>query len=234
MRSRFLTHVILFAIGIVTLGDRGEVRAQPGPLQTISIPVAAGTESIPSYTPVAMSYYPYYNGVLNDSVKYILGTQLVAGSSTTADRIMDAASGSYAYRNAAGQWSGSLTQLVNRRAFLIVNRHTARTITFEGYPADSVTYISPMPSGEIRYAGPRMLSDHRLDSVGFVYSGIHQSQDMRHGGDLVIDLSTRQIARLDSTLGWIGTLSHLRVGHAVMIQTNHIATFDWTYWPGRR
>ena len=55
---------------------------------------------------------------------------------------------------------------------------------------------------------------------------------MRQGGDLVIDMFTRQIARRDST-GWVGTLTHLRVGHPVIIQVNNLNTFDWMYNPNQ-
>jgi len=160
--------------------------------------------------------------------------QLTPGSVQTADRIIDlTGGGTYAYRDTSGHWAGFLLTMQNGRAFMIANRHTARTITVQGYPADSVTYILPMPTGSIRCIAARMASDHPVSAIGLSWSGFHWSQNMRQGGDLVIDLSSRQIARRDSTSGWIGTLSTVRVGQPIMIQVNYPATFDWTYNPTR-
>jgi hypothetical protein len=225
----------LFLFGLLTLClSGGPVQAQPGPLSTLEIPLTGGDLSLPRYTPVAYSYFPYYNGQPNDSLKYILGDQLIGGTATTADRFIDpTAGGAYAYRTEAGVWSGSLQKLLHDHAFVVQNRHAARTLVLSGFAADSVTYISPMPNGSFRCAATRMLRDHPIDSVGFIYSGFHQTETLRRGGDIIIDLSTRQIVRRDSTAGWIGTLHELHVGHPILVQVNNPWTFDWTYYPNR-
>ena len=133
--------------------------AQPGPLQSYDVPIAAGTLAVPCFTPVALSYYPYHNGVRTDSTKHVFGTQLVQGTAATADRVLDVSSGgTYAYRNAAGDWTGTLSLLNYGRALLISNRHEARAISIEGYPADFITYIFPMPTGAYRCASARVAS----------------------------------------------------------------------------
>jgi hypothetical protein len=226
---------VIYVLGIVMAGllaATADVRAQPGPLEQIQVTIPSGDLTNPSYTPFAMSYYPFHEGVANDSICYIFEDQLVSGTSSEADRLLNVNTGTYAYRNTSGEWSGSLTRMQNGHAFYLINRHEARTIMLEGFPADSFTYISPMPNGTFRLAAPRMLTDHPIDSVGFVYSGFHSSENMREGGDIVIDMVTRQITRLDNTDGWIGTMTHLRVGQPIIVQVNHPLTFDWTYFPG--
>jgi hypothetical protein len=166
-------------------------------------------------------------------VKHILSTQLVAGSLTTADRVIDANAGGIAYRNVSGVWSGGMSLLRSKRAFFILNRHEERAITITGFPHDSMTYISPCPAGTFRLAGPRMLRTHEIDSVGLIQYGFHKSASMLSGGDIILDLRTGQLARCDSAAGWIGTLDSLYIGQPVLIQTNHLNTFDWTYHPGR-
>jgi hypothetical protein len=204
---------------------------QPGPLQPLDVLVAGGTETLAQYTPLAMSYYPYHNGVQNDTLKYVLGDQLTAGTVQTADRILDVtAGGAYAYRDQSGNWQGPLLTFHYGHALMFANHHEARTITLMGYPADSITYIFPMPTGSIRFAAPRMAYDHRIDSVGLCWSDFHKSGNMRQGGDLVIDMVTGQIARRDSS-GWVGTMTHMRVAQPVIIQVNNLSTFDWMYNP---
>ncbi len=205
---------------------------QPGPLDTIVFTIPAGTIGVPTYYPFAVSYYPFHNGLPTDSVQHILGTQLVGGTTTTADRVIDITFGGFAYRDASGNWQGSLSLLRNKRAFMIMNRHEERQITLVGCPADTITYISPMPNGSWRTAGPRMLRTHSIDSVGLITFGFHKSQSMKSGGDLILDMVTRKIARCDSTNDWIGTMQYLEPGHPVIIQVNHPLTFDWTYGPG--
>lgn len=228
----FRVFFILGMVGLRLLVFWADTQAQPGPLEQIQVSIPGGVEANPSYTPFAMSYYPFHEGVANDSIHYILEDQLVSGTSSEADRVLNANTGAYAYRNTSGEWSGSMTRMLNGHTFYLINRHEARTIMLEGFPADSITYISPMPNGSFRLAAPRMLTDHPIDSVGFVYSGYHSSDNMRDGGDIVIDMVTRQIARLDNTDGWIGTMTHLRVGQPIIVQVNHPLTFDWTYFPG--
>ncbi|MBI5060629.1 hypothetical protein HZB60_12720 [candidate division KSB1 bacterium] len=208
------------------------VQAQPGPLQNYDFTIAAGTTGAPTYTPFAVSYHPYQNGSPTDSVKHILTTQLVEGTSATADRVIDVTAGGYAYRS-GGVWNGTLNLLRNKRAFMILNRHEQREIVLTGYPVDSVTYISPMPEGEWRAIGPRMAGNKPVEAVGLITYGFHKTQNMRAGGDLIIDMVTRKIARCDSTDGWIGPLDSLYVGHPLIIQTVFPATFDWTYAPGQ-
>ncbi len=231
--SDSLSCLLVWSMWITLLAANG-LYAQPGPLSTIQIPLAGGDTTLPRLTPLAYSYYPYYNGQPNDSLKYILGNQLIGGTASTADRIIDVtAAGAYAYRTAAGAWTGTLQRMYHDHAFFILNRHTARTLVLEGLAADSVAYIAPMPNGSFRCAATRMLRDHPIDSVGFTYSGFHSTETLRRGGDIVIDIRTRQIARRDSSDRWIGTLPELRVGHPVLIQVNNLWTFDWTYYPNR-
>jgi hypothetical protein len=231
---RHFLQVCLYLIGLAAALCASRLQAQPGPLSVIEIPLAAGTITVPCYTPVAYSYYPYFNNLPNDSLKYVFGTQLFSGTASTADRLIDVtAAGAYAYRNETGVWTGTLQRLYHDHAFMVLNRHEARTLSLTGYAADSVTYIMPMPNGAIRTAATRMLRNHPIDSVGFTYSGFHWTGSMRRGGDLVIDLTTRQIARRDSTDGWIGTLDELRIGHPILVQVNNPWTFDWTYYPNR-
>jgi hypothetical protein len=230
MRMRHSKLALICALaGVLTVSRI--VIAQPGPIADYTFPITGGTLSAPAYTPFSLPYYPYHNGVQVDSVKYILTTQLVEGTSSTADRVIDASTGGYAYRQ-SGVWTGTMALLRNKRAFLILNRHGLRTITVSGYPVDSVTYISPMPAGDWRTAGPRMATNHAIGEVGLVTYGFHKSQNMRAGGDLIIDMVTRKIARCDSS-GWVGRLDSLVLGHPVIIQTIHPATFDWTYAPGQ-
>ncbi|HEY3296751.1 MAG TPA: hypothetical protein VGL38_15070 [bacterium] len=208
--------------------------AQPGPLQSYDVQIQAGNLTVPRYTPFAMSYYPYYNGQRNDSVTYSIGNQITSGGVATADRIIDVTvGGTYAYRDTTGRWAGFLVSLRNGRGFLYMNRHEARTVTLEGFPFDTVTYILPMPRENTRIVAARMNGNHPINRVGLTASGFHWSQNMRQGGDIILDLTTRQIARRDSTSGWIGTLDSMRVGHPVLIQVNYPATFDWTYNPTR-
>jgi hypothetical protein len=219
---------LLLAAGVIP------ATAQPGPLQTINIPIQPGTLALMRYTPFALSYYPYYNGVRNDSVARVVGNQITAGTAQTADRIIDVTGvGVYAYRDTSGHWQGTLQTLYNGRAFLYANHHGSRTLALQGYPADSITYIFPMPTGSIRFAAARMALDHPISGIGLSWSGFHWSQNMRQGGDLVIDLVSRQIARRDSTDGWIGTMTTAHVGQPFLIQVNNPSTFDWTYNPTR-
>ena len=169
---------------LAVFGGSGALRAQPGPLSTIEIPLAAGDSALPCYTPFAYSYYPYYNGQPNDSVKYIFAEQLVSGTASTADRLIDVtAAGAYTYRNTSGTWTGSLQKMLHDHAFIVQNRHAARTLVLAGFAADSFTYISPMPNGSFRCAATRMLCAHPIDSVGFVTSGFHSTETLRRGGD---------------------------------------------------
>lgn len=224
---------ILGTIIIGLLFIFNELIAQPGPLDSYTFEISAGTVGLPTYTAFSVPFYPYDGNVQKDSVGFILGTQLTLGSLATADRVLDVTAGGYAYRNASGQWTGTMNLLRNKRAFYIANRHESREITVTGFPLDTITYISPMPSGTVRTAGPRQLMTHEIDSVGLIFYGFHKSQTMRLGGDIIIDLVTGHIARCDSAAGWIGSLDSLYLGHPVMIQVNHSATFDWTYHPGR-
>lgn len=222
--SRFsICVIVLCGVALIATG-------QPGPLQTITVNVEAGSLSITRYTPFVPSYYAYYNSVRNDSISHILTDQLTPGTLQTADRVIDVTGGgTYAYRDASGNWVGLLHVLRYGRAFMYANRHEARTITMEGFPADSVTYVFPMPTGDIRFTAPRMAADHPIGAVGLSWSGFHWSQNMRQGGDIVVDLVTRQLARRDSTDGWIGTMSTMQLGHPILIQVNNPGTFDWTY-----
>ena len=222
---------IVSAVCLLIWSGAPSAICQPGPVQSYDIYLEAGTDSLARYIPLAMSYYPFHNGLQNDTLKYVLGDQLISGPVQTADRILDvSAGGAYAYRTGTGDWSGSLATFHYGHAFLIANHHAARTITLTGYPTDSITYIFPMPTGSIRFAAPRVAFDHRIDSVGLCWSDFHKSGNMRQGGDLVFDMVTGQIARRDSS-GWVGTMTRMRVGHPVIIQVNNLSTFDWMYNP---
>jgi hypothetical protein len=226
---------ILHAAAILFIASQAaSLQAQPGPLQNISFPLQPGTLTVPGYTPLAIAYYPYWNGLPNDSTRCVFGDQLISGTASTADRIIDVTvAGAFAYRNSSGVWTGALVRLVYGHAFIIANRHAADTVTIAGFPADSVTYIMPMPTGSIRFAAARMSVEKSVSSMGFTWSGFHWSESLRRGGDLIIDMTTRKIARRDSLSGWIGTLSIVRPGEPLLIQVNHPATFDWSYNPNR-
>lgn len=200
--------------------------------ETLEIFVPEGSETIPSVTPFAMSYYPSFDGMANDSVRVLFAGQLVSGTSQTADRIVDTRSGAYAYQSAPDTWAGTLLRLLYGRGFLFFNRHDARLLLLTGIPADSATYMFPFPAGSFRVGAPRMSRSHGLDEVGLSTSGFHWSENMRLGGDIAIDMNSRAIARRDSSEGWIGTLDSLRLGQPLIIQVNHPLTFDWTYLPG--
>jgi hypothetical protein len=160
-----------------------------------------------------------------------MGGNFLWGTPDIADFVWDQNTGTYAYRNPNGNWSGTLTDVTYGHAYwvFIQNQHPSVLAVTAGEVDMSTLNLGTMALGfnpvGLREPGEIDLSDMNLLPSGFTGGNPGTS-------DRVWDQNTLSYSYYNSaTQAWMGELTEgIEPGHALWIEVRN-TSFNWTYTP---
>jgi len=229
MSKRLLLVSLFFVITTLPL-----MAAESGPSNTVGFISFTCNDGV--WVPFAFPFTYYEAGhVLTTSLNNIMNGNFTGGSALTGDRIWDQNTLTYAYKNTAGNWTGTLSAVTPGHAYWVrvYPNHVDVTAVTAGEVDTSPLYLGIMQSNAYNKVGLREAGQVAVSALGLVAAGFTGGTALT--SDRIWDQNTLTYAYVNAAgTTWSGSLATTGIapGHAlwIYVRPTH-ASFPWTYTP---